>query len=57
MGLLAGTMKEMRDLRKPIQVASIQTITHPANRRLIEDLKFDFIIIDEAHHTMARSCK
>ena len=56
-GVLAGTMKEMRDLRKPIQVASIQTITHPANRRLIEDLKFDFIIIDEAHHAIARSYK
>lgn len=56
-GVLAGTMKEMRDLRKPIQVASIQTITHPANRHLIEDLKFDFIIIDEAHHAIARSYK
>ena len=56
-GVLAGTMKEMRDLRKPIQVASIQTITHPANRGLIEDLKFDFIIIDEAHHAIARSYK
>ena len=56
-GVLAGTLKEMRDLRKPIQVASIQTITHPANRRLIEDLKFDFIIIDEAHHAIARSYK
>jgi len=56
-GVLAGTMKEMRDLRKPIQVASIQTITHPANRGLIEDLKFDFIIIDEAHHAIARFYK
>lgn len=54
-GVLAGTMKEQRDLTKPIQVASIQTITHPANRRLIEDLEFDFIIIDEAHHAVARS--
>ena len=54
-GVLAGTMKEMRDLSKPIQVASIQTITHPANRNLIEDLDFDFIIIDEAHHAVAHS--
>ena len=28
--VLAGTMKEMRDLTKLIQVTSIQTITHPA---------------------------
>lgn len=56
-GVLAGTMKVMRDLTKPIQVASIQTITHPANRSLINDLDFDFIIIDEAHHAVARSYK
>ena len=54
-GVLAGTMKDMRDLTKPIQVASIQTITHPANRVLIDDMDFDFIIIDEAHHAVARS--
>lgn len=54
-GVLAGTMKELRDLTKPIQVASIQTITHPANKCLIDDLNFDFIIIDEAHHAVARS--
>ena len=54
-GVLSGSMKGMRDLAKPIQVASIQTITHPANRKLIDDLDFDFIIIDEAHHAIARS--
>ena len=54
-GVLAGTMKEKRDLLQPIQVASIQTITHPSNRCLIEDLNFDFIIIDEAHHAVANS--
>ena len=54
-GVLSGSMKGMRDLTKPIQVASIQTITHPANRKLIDDLDFDFIIIDEAHHAIARS--
>ncbi|WP_337634988.1 DEAD/DEAH box helicase [Prevotella sp.] len=54
-GVLAGTLKNMRDLNKSIQVASIQTITHPANRRLISDFDFDFIIIDEAHHSVARS--
>lgn len=54
-GVLAGTMKDKRDLTQAIQVASIQTITHPANQCLIEDLKFDFIIIDEAHHAIASS--
>lgn len=54
-GVLAGTMKHKRDLMKTIQVASIQTITHPSNRCLIEDLQFDFIIIDEAHHAVANS--
>lgn len=54
-GVLAGTMKDKRDLTRTIQVASIQTITHPANQCLIDDLKFDFIIIDEAHHAVANS--
>lgn len=54
-GVLAGTMKDKRNLTQAIQVASIQTITHPSNRCLIEELKFDFIIIDEAHHAMANS--
>ena len=54
-GVLAGTMKDKRDLTQAIQVASIQTITHPANQCLIEDLKFDFIIIDEAHQAVASS--
>ena len=54
-GVLAGTMKDKRDLTQAIQVASIQTITHPSNRCLIEDLQFDFIIIDEAHHAVANS--
>jgi len=54
-GVLAGAMKDKRDLMQMIQVASIQTITHPANRYLIEELQFDFIIIDEAHHAVANS--
>lgn len=54
-GVLAGTMKDKRDLTQAIQVASIQTITHPANQCLIDELKFDFIIIDEAHHAVANS--
>ena len=54
-GVLAGTMKDKRDLTQAIQVASIQTIIHPSNRCLIEGLQFDFIIIDEAHHAIANS--
>ena len=54
-GVLAGTMKDKRDLTQAIQVASIQTITHPTNQCMIDDLKFDFIIIDEAHHAVANS--
>lgn len=54
-GVLAGTMKDKRDLTQAIQVASIQTITHPANQCMIDNLKFDFIIIDEAHHAVANS--
>lgn len=54
-GVLAGTMKDKRDLTQTIQVASIQTIIHPANQCMIDDLKFDFIIIDEAHHAVANS--
>ncbi len=54
-GVLAGTLKDRYDLTKPIQIASIQTITHPANRSVIDDIEFDFIIIDEAHHAVARS--
>lgn len=54
-GVLAGTMKDKRNLTQAIQVASIQTITHPSNRCLIEGLQFDFIIIDEAHHAVANS--
>lgn len=54
-GVLAGTMKDKRDLTLNIQVASIQTITHPSNQCIIKALKFDFIIIDEAHHAVANS--
>jgi superfamily II DNA or RNA helicase len=56
-GVLAGNMKNLRDLSLPIQVASIQTITHPSNLYLLKDLSFDFIIIDEAHHAIANSYK
>lgn len=44
-----------RDLSYAVQVASIQTITHRTNINVAESLDADFVIIDEAHHSMARS--
>ncbi|MCM1110220.1 MAG: DEAD/DEAH box helicase family protein, partial [Clostridium sp.] len=54
-GIIAGAFKDRRDLLHPVQVASIQTITHPSNRQLAEAFHADYIIIDEAHHAMAQS--
>lgn len=54
-GIIAGGRD--RDLRKYVQVASIQTITHHSNIDAISDLNVGFIIIDEAHHSVARSYK
>lgn len=52
-GIIAGGVKVKRDLTLPVQVASIQTITHPSNAAIANDLAFNFIIIDEAHHALA----
>ena len=52
-GIIAGG--KVRDLRNPIQVASIQTITHHTNLNVAQDLNINFVIIDEAHHSMANS--
>ena len=54
-GIIAGAFKDRRDLLAPVQVASIQTITHPSNKLLAEAFHADFIIIDEAHHATAHS--
>lgn len=54
-GVIAGAFKDRRDLMLPVQVASIQTITHPSNRQLADAFNADFIIIDEAHHATAQS--
>lgn len=54
-GIIAGG--KGRDLRKYVQVASIQTITHHTNISAVKDLDVNFIIIDEAHHSMANSYK
>lgn len=56
-GIIAGNFREQRDLLQQIQVASIQTITHPSNRKLAYALDADFVIIDEAHHAIANSYK
>lgn len=54
-GIIAGTFKNKRDLSLPVQVASIQTITHASNEYIARHLDIDFIIIDEAHHAIANS--
>lgn len=54
-GIIAGAFKDKRDLMLPVQVASVQTITHPTNRQLAEKFNASFIIIDEAHHAIANS--
>lgn len=56
--VLAGR-KEQRNLSNPVIVSSIQTITHPANEGDVERLRsrIHFVIIDEAHHSMANTYK
>lgn len=54
-GIIAGGVG--RDLRKIVQVASIQTLTHHSNIDAATDLNAGFVIIDEAHHSMANSYK
>ncbi len=41
------------DLSLPVQVASIQTFMSRRNYETMRRQRFDFIIIDEAHHSMA----
>lgn len=54
-GIIAGTLKHKRNLRLAVQVASIQTITHPSNVEVAIRFNPNFIIIDEAHHALAKS--
>lgn len=44
-----------RDLDKTVQVASIQTITHKMNESILDEFSPTFIIIDEAHHSLAKT--
>ena len=50
-GIIQGAKSQRLDL--PIQVASIQTFVSRRNYDTMLQLRFDFIIIDEAHHSMA----
>ena len=46
-----------RNYKFPVNVASIQTLTHPNNLAAAKKLKVQFVIIDEAHHALASSYK
>ena len=46
-----------KDYKLPVIVASIQTITHPRNLSDAEKLNVRFVIIDEAHHALAKTYK
>ena len=50
-GIIQSGKRQRLDL--PIQVASIHTIISRRNYDTMLRLRFDFIIIDEAHHSMA----
>lgn len=50
-GIIQGAKSQRLDM--PIQVASIQTFVSRRNYDTMLQLRFDFIIIDEAHHSMA----
>ena len=46
-----------RNIKYPVSVASIQTITNARNLNDAKKLKVQFVIIDEAHHALASSYK
>ena len=47
------TSGKVRRLDLSVQVASVQTLTHEKNIDLLKELNPQFIIIDEAHHSLA----
>lgn len=49
------TSGRVRRLEYDVQVASIQTITHKDNEDILEKIAPKFIIIDEAHHSLAKT--
>ena len=48
--IMSGTKQEMQHM---VQVASIQTFMSCRNYKTMRHYRFDFIIIDEAHHSIA----
>lgn len=52
-GIISSNRK--RCLEKRVQVASIQTLTHKNNEEIIKNFVPNFIVIDEAHHTLAKT--
>ena len=52
-GIISSTRK--RSLEKNVQVASIQTLTHKNNEEITKSFVPNFIVIDEAHHTLAKT--
>lgn len=54
-GVIAGGHE--RKLKYPVQVASIQTLTNKHNLEVAKKVNADFVIIDEAHHSLARTYK
>lgn len=52
-GIISSNRK--RCLEKRVQVASIQTSTHKNNEEITKSFVPNFIVIDEAHHTLAKT--
>ena len=46
-----------KNYKFPVNIASIQTLTHPNNLSAAKKLNVQFVIIDEAHHALARTYK
>lgn len=56
-GIIAGSREKEKDFKRPVQVASIQTLTNTHNIGDAEKLNAQFVIIDEAHHALAATYK
>lgn len=52
-GIIASS--RTRNLERKVQIASIQTLTHKNNEKITKEFTPDFIIIDEAHHSLANT--
>lgn len=56
-GIIAGSREKEKDFKRPVQVASIQTLTNTHNIGDAEKMNAQFVIIDEAHHALAATYK